>query len=122
MQNDFVPKSIVQLNNMDDRNVNKAGFQEALAKECQSFRNTGTYDTNEIIDLTLIPSHLIGTCKPIFSKKFNADGTFDKYKCRIVFRGDRWIDHYHNKTYAGTVKSESIRLLLAICRCSRHGN
>ena len=29
-------------------------------------------------------------------------------------RGDRWIDHYSTKTFAGTVKSESVRLLLSI--------
>ena len=30
------------------------------------------------------------------------------------FRGDKWYDIYNNKTYAGTVMTESVRLLLAV--------
>jgi hypothetical protein len=32
----------------------------------------------------------------------------------LVFRGDKWYDVYNNKTYAGTVMTESVRLLLAV--------
>ena len=49
----------------------------------------------------------------MYTKKYHPDGTFDKYKARLVFRGDKWYDLYNNKTYAGTVMSESVRLLLA---------
>ena len=52
--------------------------------------------------------------KSYFPKKFNSDGSFLKYKCRIVFRGDRWKDYWHNKTYSGTVIADSVRLLFAI--------
>ena len=45
---------------------------------------------------------------------YHPDGTFDKCSCRIVFRGDRWYGLYCNKTYAGCVMSESVRLLLSV--------
>ena len=31
-----------------------------------------------------------------------------------MFRGDRWYDLYANKTYAGTVMSETVRLMLSV--------
>ena len=48
------------------------------------------------------------------SKKPHTYGTFDKYKCRIAFRGDMFFDFYCNKTYAGTVMTEMVRLMLSV--------
>ena len=50
----------------------------------------------------------------IYDKQFNPDGSFKKYKCRLAIRGDKWYDIYNMNTYASTVKSESVRMLLAI--------
>ena len=44
----------------------------------------------------------IGMSKKVFTKKRNPEGSFNKYKSRIVFRSDRWYDLYNNKAYAGT--------------------
>ena len=52
--------------------------------------------------------------KIVFTKKYHPDGSFDKYKNRIVFRGDRWYDLYASKTYASTVMSETVRLMLSV--------
>ena len=52
--------------------------------------------------------------KIVFTKKYHPDGSFDKYKSRIVFRGDRRYDLHANKTYAGTVMSETVRLMLSV--------
>jgi hypothetical protein len=57
---------------------------------------------------------IIGNSKFVYIKKFHPDANFDKYKARLVFRGDKWYDVYNNKPYAGTVMTESVRLLLAI--------
>ena len=73
----------------------------------------GTWQPNEIIPEN-ISKNLIGSCKFVYTKKYHPDGTFDKYKARLVFRGDKWYDVYNNQTYAGTVMSESVRLLLAV--------
>jgi hypothetical protein len=44
----------------------------------------------------------------------NPDGTLKKFKCRLVIRGDKWYDIYEMDTYASTVKSETVRICLAI--------
>ena len=44
----------------------------------------------------------------------NPDGSLKKYKCRLVIRGDRWYDVYDMDTYASTVKSETVKICLAI--------
>ena len=50
----------------------------------------------------------------IYDKQYNPDGSFKKYKCRLVCRGDKWYDIYNMNTYASTVKSESVRMMSAI--------
>ena len=44
----------------------------------------------------------------------NPDGPLKKFKCRLVIRGDKWYDIYEMDTYASTVKSETVRICLAI--------
>mmetsp|Transcript_8391 Transcript_8391/g.8562 ORF Transcript_8391/g.8562 Transcript_8391/m.8562 type:complete len:430 (-) Transcript_8391:3519-4808(-) len=92
----------------------KTGLIAALQDEMKSILDTGTYEKDAIVDISTIPRHIIGNSKLIFSRKYDTAGNFLKYKCRVVFRGDRWIDHFNNKTYSGTVKSESVKLLLAL--------
>ena len=50
----------------------------------------------------------------VYDKQFNPDGTFKKYKARLVIRGDKQTDIYNMNNYASTVKSESVRMMLAI--------
>jgi hypothetical protein len=50
----------------------------------------------------------------VFDLKKLPDGSFDKFKCRIVVRGDRWKIVFEHETYAGTARSESIKIILAI--------
>jgi hypothetical protein len=47
----------------------------------------------------------------LFSKKLHPEFTFNKYKRGLVFRSDRWVDFFNNKTYSGTVRLETVRLL-----------
>ena len=56
---------------------------------------------------------LLGS-KCIFSIQYKPDGTFDKYKCRIVARGDMLRTSPETDLYAGTVRSDSMRLLYSI--------
>jgi hypothetical protein len=37
-----------------------------------------------------------------------------KYKCKLVIRGDKWFDIYNMDTYASTVKSETVKVCMAI--------
>ena len=98
---------------MSDDNPDKAGFRNAQHAEIQSIVAMGTWQPHELIPDN-ISKKLIGSCKFVYTKKYHPDSTFDKYKARLVFRGDKWYDLYNNQTYAGTVMSESVRLLLAV--------
>ena len=66
------------------------------------------------VDINSIPKNLILPSMLIYDKQYNPDGSFKKYKCRLVCRGDKWYDIYNMNTYASTVKSESVRMMLAI--------
>jgi hypothetical protein len=50
----------------------------------------------------------------IFDKKFKPDGTFEKFKCRMVFRGDRWINKDNLSVYSTGVHIDALMLFLAI--------
>ena len=94
----------------------RAGFLAAAAAEIKSLRDMETWDPAEVLSPEQMKTSGIGMSRCVFTKKYHPDGSFDKYKCRIVFRGDRWYDLYCNKTYAGCVMSESVRLLLKTWR------
>jgi len=66
------------------------------------------------VDESTIPKNLILPSQLIFEKQFNPDGSLKKYKCRLVIRGDRWFDIYEMDTYASTVKSETVKICMAI--------
>ncbi len=62
------------------------------------------YITSDNLDINCFPQNKIDSSKLVFSKKLHPDGTIDKYKCRLVFGCDRWVDFFNNKTYSGTVR------------------
>ena len=61
-----------------------------------------------------IPKNLILPSQLIYDIQRNPDGTLKKFKCRLVIRGDKWYDIYDMQTYASTVKSETVKVCLAI--------
>jgi hypothetical protein len=50
----------------------------------------------------------------LWEVKYHSDGSFDKWKCRIVFRGDRWINVHHIPTYASSADVKGLLLLLSL--------
>ena len=88
-------------------------WMSVTADELASMREMCVWHT-PAIPFKDIPRNRIIPSKIIFARKYNADGTFQKYKARLCARGDRWQDALGVETYAGTVKSESIKLLLGI--------
>ena len=109
-----LPRSIADLLTMPESNPDRAGFLAATTSEIASLRDMKTWDPEEALDVEQMKTSKIGMSRCVFTKKYHPDGTFDKYKCRIVFRGDRWYDLYCNKTYAGCVMSETVRLMLSV--------
>ncbi len=108
------PRTMRELHKLDDLDPDKQGYLNSLNSELESLRTMNVYDSSDTLDITTVPQHKIGSSKLIFSKKIHPDGTFDKHKCRLVFRGDRWVDFFKNKTYSRTVRSETVRLLFSI--------
>ena len=88
-------------------------WMEAKDKECNSFKERQTYKLPSI-PISEIPKKDIIPSKIIFDIKKHPDGSFDKFKIRICARGDRWVDKLNQETYAGTARSESIKIILAI--------
>ena len=60
-----------------------------------------------------IPKGRLISSKIIFDIVYNPDGTFKKFKARLVARGDQ-LNQLDPNNYAATVKSETLRILLAI--------
>lgn len=73
-------------------------------------------EVNNTWEVTELPSHkrAIG-CKWLYKTKFNADGSLDKYKARLVILGNhqRPGEDYH-QTFAPVAKMTTVRALLAI--------
>jgi len=82
--------------------------------ELESLQSMGCFGPLDV-DPSQIPKGQIIPSKLIFSIVFNADGSFKKYKCRLVLRGDLYHPSFELDTFAGTARAESLRLLLAIC-------
>jgi len=50
----------------------------------------------------------------VFTYKFNEDDYLNKYKARLVVRGDMQRDSLFEETYAGTLAALVFRFLMAI--------
>ena len=69
---------------------------------------------NEPVDEKSVLKSLILPSQLLYEIQMNPDGSLKKYKCRLVIRGDKWYDVYEIDTYASTVKSETVKICLAI--------
>jgi Reverse transcriptase (RNA-dependent DNA polymerase)/gag-polypeptide of LTR copia-type/GAG-pre-integrase domain len=85
-------------------------WKEAINKELDSLKNTGTY---ELVKRT--PEINVVDSKWVLRIKKNSAGEIEKYKARLVARGFTQIygvDYY--ETYAPVARLSSFRILLAI--------
>jgi hypothetical protein len=103
------PRKYLDIENLPDREH----WFEATKTELENMYRNTVWDSDGV-DETTIPKHLILPSQLIFEKQFNPDGSLKKYKCRLVIRGDKWFDIYHMDTYASTVKSETVKICMAI--------
>ena len=92
----------------------RRGYEEALHEECRSYHSSGAVGSQPAdFDWSSVDPKSIGDMMILFSKKMKPDGTFDKYKCRIVFRGDRWNNVNHLSTHSSSMDTDALKLLLA---------
>jgi hypothetical protein len=90
-------------------------LNEALLTEFASWKELDAVHPNfKNIDWATIDPKDIGDLMLIFDKKFKPDGSFDKFKCRMVFRGDRWINKDNLSVYSTGVHIDALMLFLAI--------
>ena len=94
------PRHIVDVLSLPNSNPERTGSLTSTAAEIKSLRYMGTWDHDEVLEEEQMRTFKVGMSRIVFAKKYHPDVTFDKYKSRIIFRGDRWSDLYNNMTYA----------------------
>jgi hypothetical protein len=88
-------------------------FMRAFAEEINSLNDMSTF-VEFLGNPSDIPKGSLLSSKAIFSIVFNPDGSFKKFKARLVARGDMLKNILDSDTYAGTVRSDTLRLLLSL--------
>jgi len=107
------------------RTAEHAYWRAALKSELQSLYARNTFKHTDVpLDITQLPKNQLVHAKIVLDIKINPDGSFQKYKIRIVARGDEITRRnsgdpnlaraMSDDNYAGCVKSESVRILLAV--------
>ena len=106
---------ISQLDNVQiPRNIEEAmtvpEWQQAVLAEMKALEDN---DTWEFVDLPK-GKKPVG-CKWVFTTKYKADGTLEKYKARLVAKGFSQIYGMdYNETFAPVAKLNTIRILLSL--------
>lgn len=87
-------------------------WQKALEVELDSFaRNQCLIPVDQLVDQ--IPEDKIWDSQLLMDVVYNPDGSFKKFKIRIVLNGKGMQTVYDWDNYAGTVKAESVKIVLA---------
>ena len=85
-------------------------WKEAIVKELQALIDMNTWE------LVPLPKgrKAVG-CRMVLKRKFNADGTIDKYKARAVLKGYAQRKHIdYEETFAPVGRLETFRLMLSM--------
>jgi hypothetical protein len=106
-QNVSVPRSVLEASRDQ---IHGSQWMEAMKQEVQSLFSQQTFNFIGFIPPRnqTIPSMFV------FEIRYNPDGTIKKFKCRLVARGDRQHLSTFSNTFADTVSSRSINLILSL--------
>jgi len=81
-----------------------------MAKEIEALEMNKTWT---IEDLTAGKKPI--NCKWVYRVKYNSDGSIERYKARLVIRGDQQVDGFdYHETFAPVAKMVSIRCFLSV--------
>ena len=97
------------------RHPHRILLEEALNKELQSYVTNGAITASTLTPAAIKAAGFqLLTVRILFTIKTHPDGSFMKYKVRMVLRGDRWKNLDNIDLYASTVKMDSIRLVYSL--------
>ena len=85
-------------------------WRVAMAKEIQALERNETWVLED-----LPPAKKSMSCKWVYRVKYNSDGTVQRFKARLVIRGDHQVEGFdYNETFAPVAKMASIRCFLSV--------
>lgn len=89
----------------------KAEFLSAAQKEYSNLDSRGTF---QAVRLQEVNAKMIIPVKWVFTYKVDENGILQKFKARLVVRGDMQLVSAYKDTYAATLAARVVRALMAI--------
>ena len=81
-----------------------------MTKEIDALEANNTWSIEE-----LPPGKNPINCKWVFRVKYKADGSIERYKVRLVIRGDEQVEGFeYNETFALVAKMTSVKTFLTV--------
>ena len=81
-----------------------------MLKEIEALEENNTWSVE-----SLLPGKTPINCKWVFKMKYESDGSIERYKARLVIRGDEQIEgFYYNDTFALVAKITSVKTYLIV--------